>query len=79
MRVLKTIVDYMKDDEFRLTLFKDRVHAINYDEVLSLESDLIRMRVGTKTVYIRGNHLVVSRLLEEEILIMGYVQGIEMK
>ncbi len=77
--MLKQLVDYMREEEFRLTLFENRVHALNYDDVLSLEDHLIRIKVKNRTIFIRGTNLAVQKLLDQEILIVGTIEGIEMK
>lgn len=76
--MLRKIVDYIKEEEFRLTIFCDRIHIMNYEEVLSLEENRISIQSEIGRIVIRGENLVVNRLLEQEILIQGKVLGIEM-
>ena len=77
--MIRKLVDYVKNEEFQLTVFKDRIHILNYEEVLSLEDHLIRIKACSKTILIRGENLVVNKLLDQEILIFGTLLGIEMK
>lgn len=69
--------EYIKDLEFRLILFEDRLLAVNYDSILSLESDTISFLVSNKKIIIKGKELTLSRLLEKEVLIGGEVINIE--
>lgn len=71
------IREYIKDDEFRFTVFENRIHIINYSEILSLETERISFRMEEKRFVIKGNNLVLNRLLENEVLIMGTVFSIE--
>lgn len=69
--------DYIKDEEFRLTLFEDRLLAVNYDSILSLESERISFLISEKRIVIKGKDLTLSKLLDKEVLIGGIVFSIE--
>lgn len=75
--MLKKICNYIKDNEFRFTVFNDKIHIINYDEIISLSSDIVLIKVGKKNIKIIGDNLILSRLLECEVLIYGVVHNIE--
>ncbi|MBE6157248.1 MAG: hypothetical protein E7160_00415 [Firmicutes bacterium] len=75
--MLKKLESYIKDTEFRLTLFKDRLYAINYKKIVSLESNRISFQVNNGEIIITGENLVLKKLLEKEILISGKINGIE--
>ena len=77
--MINKIKHYIKDTEFRLTLFKDRVYVINYKKILSLESTNISFRVDNGLVVIKGNKLVLKKLLNREILVSGNISSIEAK
>lgn len=76
--MIHSIVDYIKKEEFRVTIFLDRVHIVNYQEILSLEENRISVEYPNGRLVIKGNQLTVNRLLDKEILIFGKVLEIEM-
>lgn len=76
--MLRKIVDYIKEEEFRMTVFQDRIHLMNYSEVLSLEENRISVQYPSGRIVIKGENLMVNRLLDKEILITGKVIEIEM-
>lgn len=69
--------EYIKEDEFKLIIFEDRVYATNYDEIISLEDERISLKIKTKRIIIKGKNLTLNKLLEKEILIVGLVSNIE--
>lgn len=69
--------EYIKDDEFRLTVFEDRVYAINYEKILSLEDERISIKAKKFRIIIKGKNLTLKKLLDNEILISGEVINIE--
>lgn len=77
MFVLRRVYEYVKDDEFRFTVYNDRLHIINYEKINTLNSDYILVESLDKKINIKGNNLVLNRLLEKEVLIVGNVKSIE--
>ncbi len=71
------VKNYIVDNEFRLTLYIDMIHIMNYTKIISLDDNRIVIASLTKRVTITGNHLHLNRLLDEEILIKGQVDAIE--
>lgn len=77
--MINKIKNYIKDTEFRLTLFKDRVYVTNYKKILSLENTNISFKVDDGLILIKGNDLVLKKLLDKEILVSGNISSIEAK
>jgi hypothetical protein len=74
---LKDIKDYIKDDEFRFTVFSDRIHIINYDEIISLENSRVSVVSDNMRIIIKGKNLLLNKLLDKEVLISGEILTIE--
>lgn len=68
---------YIKDDEFRLILFNDRVYITNYEEILTLNNKRISVNSGTNLIVIKGERLILNKLLDKEVLITGQIFTIE--
>lgn len=75
--MIDKIRDYIRDDEFRLTVFKDRLHIINYLEILSLSNKQISVDTGDNLIVIKGENLILNKLLDNEILITGKIYTVE--
>lgn len=75
--MFERVKEYIKDDEFRLVLFKDRVYITNYLEILTLNNKRITINNGNNLIVIKGEDLVLNKLLEKEILITGKILTIE--
>ena len=75
--MINRIKNYIKDTEFRLILFKDRVYVTNYKKVLFLENDKISFKVDNGKITIFGDNLVLKKLLYKEILVQGNIFSIE--
>lgn len=75
--MINRIRQYIKDDEFRLTVFSDRLHVVNYVEMLSLSSDRISFLTDKFRIVIKGRDLTVNKLLDKEVLILGVILSVE--
>ena len=75
--MLNRIKDYINDKEFRMTIFKDRIHIINYLQILSIEDDRIAFLTNKGRIIIKGNNLCLNKLLDDEVLVSGFVSNIE--
>ena len=75
--MIKRLERYIKDTEFRLTLFKDRLYAINYKKIISLGNDRISLDVNDGRIVIKGENLTLKKLLEKEVLVSGKIHSIE--
>lgn len=69
--------DYIQDNEFRLILFNDRIYAINYLDILSLEDERISLKTDQSRIIVKGKNLTLNKLLDKEVLIGGEVLNIE--
>lgn len=75
----KFIREFIDSEEFRLTLLKDRVNIVNYSALLQIDSKEMILRNDSSKIIIHGNHLVLSKLLDEEVLITGEISSIEVR
>ena len=75
--MLRKVYEYVKDDEFRFTVYNDRMHIINYEKITSLNDDYMLVQCIDRKISIKGKNLVLNRLLEKEALIIGEVKNIE--
>ena len=75
--MLRNIYEYIKDDEFRFTIFNNRIHIINYVKIVSLNSDFILVESNDRKISIKGEELVLNKMLDKEILVIGRINSIE--
>ncbi|MDO5393197.1 MAG: YabP/YqfC family sporulation protein [Mycoplasmatota bacterium] len=75
--MLRKMYEYIKDEEFRYTIYNDRIHIVNYDDISSLSSEDVLIRYRNKRIKVKGRGLILNRLLEREALIIGEVINIE--
>ena len=75
--MLRKLYEYVKDEEFRFTVYNDRIHFINFLKINTLNSDYVLIESNDRKISIKGKNLILNRLLEKEVLIIGDIYGIE--
>ena len=74
--MLRRVYEYVKDEEFRFTVYKNKIHVINYKKIITLKNDFISI-MGDFNINISGNNLVLKRLMDKELLIIGTIYNVE--
>ena len=75
--MLDRLSNYINDKEFRYTVYENKIHFINYKKIISIEDNLITITAHNKKIIILGNNLKLKKLLEEEMLVTGNIEKIE--
>ena len=76
MDISKKIKQYISETEFKVTIVKGKIDVVNYHSIGHFDSKII-VRYQDGNLIIKGENLVVSRLLHDEILITGKIKNIE--
>ncbi len=75
--VIEGIKEYIKDSEFRFTVYTDKIDIVNYRKIISLEDEKIIFLGDTCKIVVLGKNLTLNKLLDQEILIVGNILKIE--
>ena len=76
--MIEKIVHYIKDNSLKIKYFDNNVNIVNYDKILEIKSDVITIIKDNKLILIRGENLKLTKLLDNEILIIGIIKRIEL-
>ena len=77
--IIRRVRNYLLDEIFNMRVLSNKVDICNYDSIGYLDNDLIIINYDCGEVKIKGDNLVVSKLLDDEILISGDIKIIEMR
>ena len=76
--MIKKIVNYIKDSSFKINYINNSVNVVNFDKILDLKDDIITITKENKVILIKGIDLKLTKLLDNEVLITGQINKIEM-
>lgn len=79
MNIRNKINNYLNDNEYKITIIDDKVNINNYIEILDFNTSIISVKHNKGITKIKGKDLVVSKMVDNEILITGTIKEIEVK
>lgn len=65
------------ENEFKITILKDKINIINYERIISLTDNEVSFVTEGVKVKIYGNNLLLNKLLDKEILLTGKISKVE--
>ncbi len=75
--MIKRIKDYIYDKEYKIIQSKNQLNIINYINIITLTDNFIEIKTKDNVIAITGKELVLNKLLDNEILIIGIISKIE--
>lgn len=79
MKIIERTRNYLLDETFNMRILKNKIDICNYQSIGYLDDNLIIINHIDGEIKIKGENLVVSKLLNDEILISGVIKTIEMR
>lgn len=79
MNIINGIRSYILDSELKITIVNNKINIVNYKDIGHFDSNKIVVKVERGELVVKGNDLVVSKLMNSEILITGNFSNIEFR
>ena len=79
MKIIDGIRNYVIEQDFEIRIINNKVDVINYKDIGHFDSNKVIINYSDGSVVIKGNNLVVSKLMNDEILIGGEIKGLELR
>lgn len=73
------MMEYLLDSKFKIIITDSYINVINYKELISINSNNIILKYNNGSINIKGNDLLITKLLDEELLIKGNINNIEFR
>lgn len=79
MRAINKLRTYILEDEFRINILQDKINIINFTKIGSISETNIEVYNDDNKIVINGKNLVISKLLNNEMLITGIIKSVELR
>ena len=79
LNIVNGIRSYIKEDELKITILNNKINIVNYTDIGHFDSNKIVVKTNSFNVIVKGSDLVVSKLMNDEILITGNFNIIEFR
>lgn len=77
MKINKYIDKYLLDKTYSITIKNNSINIINYKEIEDFSNTKIIIKHDKGKTIISGTNLVVSKMMNDELLILGQIKNIE--
>ena len=74
---MNSIKNYIFEKDFEIIVKSSYIDIINYKDILNFDDNNITI-MADKKVIIKGSNLSISKLLDNELLIIGNINTIEL-
>ena len=75
--MLKDLRTYILENEFKINILTGKVDIVNYIEIDHFDDTKVKIRYEKGIVKIKGENLTISKLLNDELLILGKIKVVE--
>lgn len=76
MKLRNRLDNYLYDNEYKITIKENYVDIVNYDEIVDFTLTKISVRYKSKIIIIEGKDLTISKMVDNEVLVIGLVTTI---
>lgn len=70
---------YILENEFRINILYNKINIVNYQEIDHFDDEKIIIRYDRGIAIIKGKNLIITKLLNDELLIEGKIRNLELQ
>ena len=71
--MLEVFNNAISNNEYYICLYGSSLYVYNYQEILSFHNELIRLKLPSKTLKIKGVNMLIKKMHQHELLIEGQI------
>ncbi len=76
MRLISKLDRYLEDKNYEIIIKENKVNIINFQEIIDFSINKISLRCDNNIINIEGSNLIISKMLDDELLITGKIYNI---
>ena len=76
MGLISKLDRYLEDKNYQIIIKENKVNVVNFDEIVDFSINKISLKCKEKIVNIEGKNLIIAKMLDDELLIIGTVLNI---
>lgn len=77
MKLFNKLDRYLVDNGYKVTIIKGEIHIVNYVEIVDFSSNRVVVKYSDGITILSGSDLVVSKMMDDELLITGKLKSVE--
>ncbi len=74
--MLDVINNALRNTDYYICLYSDKVYIYNYHEIVSFNNDLIKIKLKDNLIKIKGHKMLIKKMHIHELLIEGVIESV---
>jgi len=76
MKLINKLNRYLEDKNYQIIIKNNFVNIINIEEIIDFSVSKITVRCNNQIIIVEGKNLIISKMLEDEVLILGTINNV---
>lgn len=76
MRLINKLERYLENKNYEIIFKENKINIINFKEIIDFSINKISVKCDNKIINIEGRNLIISKMLDDELLITGDINNI---
>ena len=76
MKLINKLNRYLEDKKYEIIINENKVNIVNFEEIIDFSIERISLKCNNTKIIIEGKNLIISKMVDEEILITGTINNI---
>lgn len=73
------IFDVIHDNKLKIIYYENKLNIINYKRILIFDKNKVSIDTLNKVIVVRGEDLLITKFVNDELLITGKIKEIKME
>ena len=76
MKLINKLDRYLEDKNYEIIIKENKINIINFKEIIDFTVSKISLKCDNKIINIEGKNLIISKMLDDELLVTGTIYNI---
>ena len=76
MRLISKLDRYLEDRNYEIIIKDNSINIINFKEIIDFYTTKISLRCENKIINVEGKNLIISKMLDDELLVTGNISNL---
>jgi len=76
MKLISKLDRYLEDKNYEIIIKENKINIINFKEIIDFTVNKISLKCDNKIINIEGKNLIISKMLDDELLVTGTIYNI---
>ena len=76
MKLINKLDRYLENKNYEIIIKENKINIVNFKEIIDFSANNISLKCDNKIINIEGKNLIISKMIDDELLITGIIFNI---